>query len=228
MQIVPCSSWMYDKKGSKKVEVTSLDDKRQITAVVCGTLSGEVLPMQLIYKGKTSACLPNVEYPLGWHITCTPNHWSNEEKTREYIHRILLPYVQNKRKELKLPESFPALAIFDVFKGQTTEAVYQLLEENNIYVVSIPANCTDRLQPMDLSVNKCIKDFLKKEFNAWYSQKVYEQSGEETPVPVDLRLSVLKPLGAQWLINTFNYLVSNNDIIVNGFKASGISDIVYK
>ena len=57
---------------------------------------------------------------------------------------------------------------------------------------------------------------------------MYKQTGEETPVPVDLHLSVLKPLGAQWLINTFNYLVSNNDIIVNGFKASGISDIVYK
>ncbi len=124
VQIVPSSSWTYDKKGSKKVEVTGLDDKRQITAVVCGTLSGEVLPMQLIYTGKTSACLPKIKFPPGWHITCTPNHWSNEQKTKEYIQQIILPYVQTKRKELMLPETFPALAIFDVFKGQTTEAVY--------------------------------------------------------------------------------------------------------
>ena len=39
IQIVPCSSWTYEKKGAKKVEVTGLDEKRQITAVVCGSLS---------------------------------------------------------------------------------------------------------------------------------------------------------------------------------------------
>ena len=39
----------------------------------------------------------------------------------------------------------PALAMFVVFKGQTTEAIYQLLEDNHVYVVSIPANCTDKL-----------------------------------------------------------------------------------
>ena len=184
--------------------------------------------MQLIYQGKTSACLPKVKFPSGWHITCTLNHWSNEEKTKEYIQKVILPYVESKRKELNLPQHFPALAIFDVFKGQTTREVFQLLEDNHIYVVSIPANCMDRLQPMDLSVNKCIKDFMKKEFAAWYSEKVYEKLDEEVEeqTPVDLRLSVMKPLGAQWLINAFNYLLSNNEIVVNGFKASGIFDIL--
>ncbi len=81
---------------------------------------------------------------------------------------------------------------------------------------------------MDLSVNKCIKDFLRKEFNGWYSSQVYKQLDNNEQTPVDLPLSVLKPLGAQWLINTFNYLVANNDIIINGFKASGISDILTK
>ena len=123
-----------------------------------------------------------------------------------------------------MPQHFPAVAIFDVFKGQTTPSIFQLLEENHIYVVSIPANCTNCLQPMDLSVNKCIKDFLKKEFTTWYSEKVYAEHFEEQ-TPVDLRLSVMKPIGAQWLINAFDYLVSHNDIIVNGFKASGIVDI---
>ena len=45
---VPTSSWTMDKKGAKQIEITGLDDKRQITVVVCGTLSGEVLPFQLI------------------------------------------------------------------------------------------------------------------------------------------------------------------------------------
>ena len=226
VSIVPGSSWTFEMRGKKRVEITGLDDKRQITAVVCGTLSGETLPLQLIYQGKTSACLPKVIFPADWHITCTPNHWSNEEKTSEYLKFIILPYIQAKRKELGLPDTFPALAIFDVFKGQTTDAIYKLLEENNIYIVSIPANCTDRLQPMDLSVNKSIKDFMKTQFNNWYSSQVFEQLEDKEQKPVDLRLSVMKPLGAKWLIKLFNYLKANNGIIINGFKAAGIADIL--
>ena len=60
------------------------------------------------------------------------------------------------------------LAIFDVFK-QTTDAIYEMLEKNHILIVKIPVNCTDRLQPMDVSVNKAVKDFLRQKFMEWYS-----------------------------------------------------------
>ena len=40
------------------MELVGIDDKRQITAVFAGTMAGQFLPIQLIYKGKTSECLP--------------------------------------------------------------------------------------------------------------------------------------------------------------------------
>ena len=58
--------------------------------------------------------------------------------------------------------SHSALAIYDEFKGHLTPDVFSLLEKNHIFVVKVPPNCTDRLQPMDLSVNKAIKEFLRK------------------------------------------------------------------
>ena len=75
-----------------------------------------------------------------------------------------IPYIQQTRKELGLADDHPALAIFDVhiFKGQTTEALYDILEQNNIFVIKIPANCTDWLQPMNLSINKAVKDFMRR------------------------------------------------------------------
>jgi len=42
------------ERGSKRVELIGLSDKRQITAVSCGNLMGEFLPVQLIYQGKTN------------------------------------------------------------------------------------------------------------------------------------------------------------------------------
>ena len=58
ISIVPGSTWTMDVKGSKRVEIVGMGDKRQITAVFCGAMSGEFLPPQIIYRGKTPACLP--------------------------------------------------------------------------------------------------------------------------------------------------------------------------
>ena len=65
LHYVPVSSWTMAKEGSKRVEIAGLDDKKQLMAVFAGTLSGEVLPPQIIYKGKTPKCLPSVEFPMG-------------------------------------------------------------------------------------------------------------------------------------------------------------------
>ena len=225
VNIVPGLSWAMDLKGQQRVEIAAMNDKRQMTLVVCGSLSGYVLPFQLIYQGKTAASIPKVNFPKEWLVTTMEKHWSNEEKTKEYIELIILPYIEMKRKELDLPTTFPVLVLFDAFKGQITESVYKLLESNAIYAVSIPANCTDRLQPMDLSVNRSIKEFLKKKFGEWCASMVFANCNDSlTPAPLDLRLSIMKPLNAKWLLDTHSYLSRNPYIILNGFKAACIKD----
>ena len=58
--------------------------------------------------------------------------------------------------------------IYDTFLGQCTEAILHKLDANNVHVVIVPANCTGRLQPLDISVNKAAKEFVSKKFNSWY------------------------------------------------------------
>ena len=143
--------------------------------MICGSLTSN-LPFQLIYSGTTKACLLKYEgIPSDWHVTCTSNHWCNEVKMKENLELIIFPYVRKKRKELNFQDDHPALAICDVFKGQSTNAIYEMLEKNHILVVKIPANCTDKLQPMDLSVNKAVKDFLRQKFMEWYLTQVMEK-----------------------------------------------------
>ena len=48
------------QKGSKRVEIAGLSDKRMITAVVASTLSGDMHSVQLIYDGKSDRCHPKV------------------------------------------------------------------------------------------------------------------------------------------------------------------------
>ena len=162
LNIVPSSSWTMDQRGAKRVELTGLNDKWQITALFCGTLSGEFLPIQLVYQGKTPRCHPRYQFPEDWNITHSPKHWSTEETMKEYLEEIFFPYIDAARVNSGLSDDYPALAIFDNFKGQVTDDVMQLLEDHNVHVVKLPANCTDRLQPMDISVNKAAKDFLRQ------------------------------------------------------------------
>ena len=66
------------EEGSKQVDVRGLDDKREITALLTATLSGQLLSPQLPYAGKTSRCHPRQSFPSGWDIYHNPTHWSTE------------------------------------------------------------------------------------------------------------------------------------------------------
>ena len=51
ISIVPGSNWTMELKGTKRIEIVGVNDKRQITALFCGTITGEFFPLQLIYQG---------------------------------------------------------------------------------------------------------------------------------------------------------------------------------
>ena len=161
LHYVPVSNWTMVKEGSKRVEIFGVDDKRQITVVFAGTMSGYFLPPQIIYQRKSKKCLPTVSFPKSWHVTFTPNHWATEKTTEDYINKILIPYIESKRKE----QSSSALVIFDCFKGQCTQRILSLLSSNNIHIAVVPGNCTDSLQPLDVSVNKVVKRFFTRKIS---------------------------------------------------------------
>ena len=220
------------RKGSKTIPVTGMTDKRNITLTFSISLSGEFLPMQIIYSGKTKASLPRgFNFPQGFCLTQNPSHWSNEEETLKLINDVILPYFVKTRKQLKLPETQPALIIWDVFKGQTTEKVKQKLTSLQIQLVTIPPNMTNFFQPLDITVNGVAKKFMRKKFTTYYASVVKQQldSGRKIDeVDIDLRLTVIKPLHAQWLVDLFNFLTSTKgtEVILKGWKKAGVTGLL--
>ena len=65
---------------------------------------------------------------------------------------------------------------------------------------------------MDISVNKPAKDFLKRQFEEWYSLQISKQLTDEDNVetvemqPIKLNLPALKEKGAKWLVDMFDYI----------------------
>ncbi|XP_070567237.1 uncharacterized protein [Ptychodera flava] len=116
VSIVPSGSWTMDLRGSEQVQITGLDDKRQITVILAVSLASQVLPPQLVYQGKTDQCHPRYTFPADWDVFHSPNHWSNTETMHRYVDKVIIPFVTSTRQRLGLPADQKALAIFDVFK----------------------------------------------------------------------------------------------------------------
>ena len=229
INVVPASTWTMEEQGSKRVPIAGFGDKRQITITVGVSMSGEMLPLQILYAGKSERCHPAYSFPPDFAIWHTPNHWANGNTTVRYINTIIVPYVNSVRERMELAPNHPAIVMFDSFRGHKGNEVEDVLKENFLIPVPIPSNCTDRLQPVDVSVNKPLKDHLRNSFTKWYASQVQEQLQEGTrieEVKVDLRLSVMKELEAKWLVSAYHYLKSTKTIIQNGFKEVGVTDAI--
>jgi hypothetical protein len=80
--VIPASSKTWAPEGSKQVNGFGKEEKRQFTLMITTTCSGEVLPVQSIWAGKTAQSLPaarvRAEAEREGHIFTTggDRHWS--------------------------------------------------------------------------------------------------------------------------------------------------------
>ena len=89
--------------------------------------------------------------------------------------------------------------------------------------VIVPSNCTGVLQPLDLSVNKPLKDHLRSKFQSWYSDQVSNQMDDGNNIEVDMKLTMMKPLSAMFV---YDYLRNKSGIVRDGFVEVGICEVV--
>ena len=160
VKIIPVSDWTLEVQGSKQVDLVALDDKREITGLLPITLSGKLLSPQIIYKGTTHRCHPNVAIPTRWHVTHSQNHWSILDTMLEYVDEILCPYMTEQRKLLNLESDATGLCIFDVFACHRCPQFLKKLHDCGIKHVFVPAGCTGLLQPLDISVRSALTEVM--------------------------------------------------------------------
>ena len=100
LSYVNTGKYTFSFKGAKDIPVIGVDDKLQITAIFAFSCTGEFLPIQLIYAGKTERRLPKYSFTPFFSVTVTENHWSKTEKSVELFKKSfsLLKRHQTKQK----------------------------------------------------------------------------------------------------------------------------------
>ena len=191
-------------KNSTRVGLAGSTDKRSITLTLTVPLDGKVLQFKIIYGDKTDQSLPKITFPAKFSTSVNEKHYSNTEEVIKHLQGILIPYVNEERKKIGDADQY-ALLIWAVLRGQKTEAVTSLLQEQKILNEYVPNNMTDYFQVLNLTVNKWVKDFMKQKFNEWFATQSRNEleSGKE-----------LENITIKFLLLT---------IILAGWRASRIS-----
>ena len=229
MSYVSPGKYTFNPKGAKTVPIKGTDDKRQITATFTVSMTGTFLPTQLIYEGKTPRCLRKFDFPADFNVTFSDKHWSNTEKSIELFDKVIFPYLKQAKTSLKYPKEQMSLIIMDTFKGQNNGVTLDLCEKHMCQVVIVPHNLTNKFQPLDITVNKPAKSFISNKYNEWFSKQVSQQL-EKGIQPADVKVSLglieLKVMHAKWILELYNHLCHQNEIILNGRKAASITEAV--
>ena len=73
INLVPASSWTMDQSGAKRVEIKGVNDKQQITAQFCGTLTGDFFACAIDIQGQvyTLPPSPSISKWVAYHSLAT-------------------------------------------------------------------------------------------------------------------------------------------------------------
>ena len=204
MQFVNHASRTRDMKGVKRCKILGKgSDKAQITVTIFVTESGEVLPYQMIFEGKTTKCHPvNQIKPNDCLWTHTQSHWQTVPTYMDAIENIIVPYKNNVISRMGLPSNQHTILKHDLHYTHKDSRVLELMKSHNILPLFVPAGCTDLMQECDTVVNKPFKHAVKLGYKNHLDGlfQIFLDGGNNAALwQPKLTLGALKPFITAWV-----------------------------
>jgi hypothetical protein len=240
--LMQANKYTYHNIKDKHVSMIGQEEKRQITAVVTSTLDGDLLPLQLIFKGqdknKQQQRAVPVLHPVeakrttgsGWHLTQTANHWSSLESMKDYIRMIVRPWVWAKGKEhgIDAPHCVLLLDCWSVHKSK--EFVSWMAHAYPSYhLVFVPAGCTGKAQPADVGLQRPFKAGIVNAFTNWLGNEInllIKGGTAPAEVKIDTGMTTLKPKLVKWTWQSWDRLKGKRELIKQGWDKCGLSGVL--
>ena len=222
----------YDPIGTNQVTIVGKEDKRAFTIMVGISMSGQVLPFQIMYGGKTSASLPEINNPnsefkhandeaksLRFRFEWTGisgNHWSNLETMKSYVRNILSVYFNGRRALLKRPNQVCIWTI-DCWSVHRSQEFRDWMRTNYpwILVRYVPGGCTGIFQPCDVGIQRILKHAMKKTaLSHIVKETVAHLNNSKDPGTILLTkaVKVLRNRSVEWLVQGFKAINTPSNV----------------
>ena len=202
------------KIGSKTICIkTQRQEKARVSVILACCANGVKLKPFIIFKGAKNGCIYKKLIKEIYvkekkaEIYVNSKVWATIEIIKLWIENIYIPFFKN--KDLK-----KTLLIWDNATMHTS-LISKFLYEKGINYVLIPKGLTSILQPLDVSINRPFKDWMKRTYES--SIAVFKTG----KVPKIKREIILK-----WIVdnNWFDDSKIKTEIIINSFLVCGISN----
>ena len=73
------------------------------------------------------------------------------------------------------PKERVLLVIMDILKGQDNDEMRKFRAKNFFEIVIFSHKLRNKIQPLDISVNKTVKFFISDKYNSWLTNEVSKQ-----------------------------------------------------
>jgi len=197
-------NYTYEKKGTKRVEIITTGREKQRVTAIFGIDYYNAIKIKptIILKGKTNRSLKGIPEYDDCNIAFQTNAWCNGQIFNSFLSQ--------------LPKDKKILIICDNFRGHYTDDVINFIKNEYplINYVLLPKNTTSLLQPLDVGINKPVKNYIKNKYISWLIDQ-YEKSGSI----LNLNKSNRNLLLIDWIRNSWKNI--NNENIIKSFNKCG-------
>ena len=167
----------------------------------------------------------------GWHLTQTYNHWSSLQSMKDYIKKIICPFVRTKGQELRFKKQPHAVLILDCWSVHTSQEFRDWMKEAypHFHLVYVPAGCTGIAQPADVILQRPLKAGIVNAFSHWMATEIHlliKLGAAPNELKVDTGMAKLKPLLVQFVWESWRDLKDKTALIKKGWAKCGLGEVL--
>ena len=191
------------KTGTKMIPIrTTGHEKNRLTVCLAAKADGTKMPPYIVItRKKFPAELSNIS---GVVVACSDNGWMNDDLTIDWVNRVWGNFGFGKR-----------FLVWDSFKCHLSDQVKDALKRRNTVKGVIPGGCTKLLQPVDVSMNKPVKDAYRENYEKWFAAGDFEYTRGGNIKAPSFKSQI------EWILAAWNTL--SPDIVRKSFVTCGIS-----
>ena len=188
------------KRGTKYPERIINSTKSSTSIMVCGSAAGELLPIYVVYKAENLYNNWIQSGPVMARYACTKSGWFEGKTFTDWFIKIFLPVAKRNQ------DTGTAL-IGDNLSSHFSEEVLRLCSKYNVKFICLPANSTDKTQPLDVAFFHPMKVSWRRILTNWKLANPGDSTVSKSQFP-----ALLKKLVSE--------LKEEN--LISGFKKCGI------
>ena len=181
---------------------TTGHEKNRITVCLAAKADGTKLRPYIVIPGKK---VPRELEQMKSVVVASPNGWMNETLTLDWINRVWGNLVFGQKRFL----------VWDSFRCHISDQAKAAVARRNTIMGIIPGGCTKFLQPVDVSLNKPVKEGYRECYDEWFAEGVHELTKGGLMKAPAIKLQI------NWVLQVWNDLSA--DIIRKSFQTCGIT-----